>query len=345
MTKARVADFDWANLDFSYHDLPYRYRLEYHNGAWETGQLIEDSNIVLSEAAVVLHYGQETFEGLKAYRRKDGGINLFRPYRNAERINNSAARLMMPEIPTETFVQAAIELVQANQAFVPPYSSGATLYLRPMLIGTSAMVGVKPAQDYIFQIFATPVGPYFKGGLTPTAFVTSTFDRAAPSGTGQAKVGGNYAASLLPGQEAHAAGYSDVVYLDPSTHEFIEELGAANFYGITADGRLLTPKSPSILPSITKYSVLTIAAELGLKVEETQISINDIDQFVEAGAMGTAAVISPVASITHNGVKHVFHSETEPGPLTQAIYKRLTEIQFGDAPAPEADWIVDVPLD
>ena len=306
MGKTQVSDLDWQNLGFEYHDLPYRFRAVYRNGAWEPGELTTDSDFHLSEAAAALHYGQQVFEGLKAYRRPDGGVNLFRPDQNAARMARSADRLRMPAYPTDLFVEAVKQVVAANQEFVPPYGSGATLYIRPLLIGSGPVVGVHPADEYIFNIYVTPVGAYYKGGLTPTAYVTSEYDRAAHGGTGQAKVGGNYAASMLPGEQAHAAGYSDVVYLDPRLHENIEELGSANFFGITKDGRFLTPKSPSILPSITKYSLLALAAEAGLQPEETTISIYDLDQFEEAGAMGTAAVISPVGSITHNGDKHVF---------------------------------------
>lgn len=344
MGKTKVSDLDWQDLGFEYHDLPYRFRAVYRNGAWEPGELTTDSDFHLSEAAAALHYGQQVFEGLKAYRRPDGGVNLFRPDQNAARMARSADRLRMPAYPTDLFVEAVKQVVAANQEFVPPYGSGATLYIRPLLIGSGPVVGVHPADEYIFNIYVTPVGAYYKGGLTPTAYVTSEYDRAAHGGTGQAKVGGNYAASMLPGEQAHAAGYSDVVYLDPRLHENIEELGSANFFGITKDGRFLTPKSPSILPSITKYSLLALAAEAGLQPEETTISIYDLDQFEEAGAMGTAAVISPVGSITHNGDKHVFYSETEVGPKTQALYSRLVGIQFGTESGP-ADWAVDVPLE
>lgn len=343
MAKTRVTDLDWNELGFAYHDLPFRYRAVYRNGQWEPGELTTDSDFHISEASAALHYGQQVFEGLKAYRRPDGGVNLFRPDQNAARMVRSADRLRMPGYPEDLFVKAVQEVVAANQEFVPPYGTGATLYIRPLLIGSGAVVGVHPADEYIFNIYVTPVGAYYKGGLTPTAYVTSEYDRAAHGGTGQAKVGGNYAASMLPGERAHADGYSDVVYLDPRLHENIEELGSANFFGITKDGRFLTPKSPSILPSITKYSLLELAEEAGLKAEETTISIYDLDQFEEAGAMGTAAVISPVGSITHNGNKHVFYSETSVGPKTQALYNRLVGIQFGTETGPDG-WVVDVPL-
>jgi len=343
MTKAKVSDFDWQNLGFEYHDLPYRYRVVFKDGKWEQGKIVEDSNLILSEASASLHYGQQLFEGLKAYRRKDGGINLFRPDMNAARLNASAERLLMQTFPEDQFIEAVKDVVAANHEFVPPYGSGATLYIRPMLIGSSAVVGLQPANEFILNIYVTPVGAYYKGGLTPNAYVTSEYDRAAHGGTGRAKVGGNYAASLLPGHEAKSAGYADVVYLDPRFHETIEELGAANFFGITKNGQFLTPKSPSILPSITKDSLLKLATKQGLVAVETTISIKELDQFVEAGAMGTAAVISPVGSITHQGQKHVFYSETETGPQTQALYDELVGIQFGDLPDPFG-WVVDVPL-
>lgn len=343
MSKVTPADFDWHNLGFEYHDLPYRYRAYYQNGEWSTGGLETESVIPMHEAATGLHYGQNIFEGLKAYRRADGGINLFRPYENAKRLTRSAQRLLMTPVPEEQFVSALKTLVAANADFVPPYGTGASLYLRPYLVGQGPVVGVHPAPEYVFSIYATPVGAYYKGGLQPTAYVTDQYDRAAHGGTGQAKAAGNYAASLLPGTKAKAAGYSDVVYLDPLRHEYIEELGSANFFGITHDGRFLTPKSPSILPSITKYSLLAIAEELGLQAEETEISIHDLDQFAEAGAMGTAAVISPVGSITHEGHKHVFYSETEVGPWTQKLYDRLTSLQVGDS-EDSFGWTVDVPL-
>ncbi|MDF7636798.1 branched-chain amino acid aminotransferase [Leuconostocaceae bacterium ESL0958] len=344
MTKAKAEDLDFDTLGFAYHDLPYRYHAEYHNGQWGPGELSTESNLSMSEAAVALHYGLQAFEGMKAYRRQDGGINLFRPIENAKRLQRSADRLLMEPFPVDRFVEAAKEVVKANQDFVPPYESGGALYLRPLLIDTTPNIGLHGGQDFTFVIFATPVGAYYPGGLTPTSFVTSDFDRAAHGGTGQAKVGGNYAASMLPGKKAHDAGYSDVVYLDPIHHEYIEELGSANFFGITKEGQFQTPKSPSILPSITKFSLLEIAREQGLNPIETSISINDLDQFAEAGAMGTAAVISPVGSITHHGQKHVFYSETEVAPVTQKLYDRLTAIQYGDEEGP-AGWAVDVPLD
>lgn len=344
MTAAQPSDFNWNDLGFEYHELPKRYRAYFKGGVWSAGALETDPEIKVHEAATGLHYGQNIFEGLKAYRRKDGGINLFRPDMNAARFNRSAVRLLMAPLPEDQFVDALKAVVKELQDFVPPYGSGATLYLRPFMFGNGPVVGVHPADEYVFEVYATPVGAYYKGGLTPTAYVTDQFDRAAYGGTGQAKAAGNYGASMLPGDRAHRNGFSDVVYLDPREHKYIEELGSANFFGITKDGRFLTPKSPSILPSVTKYSLLEVAEEVGLKAEETVISIEDLDVFAEAGAMGTAAVISPVGSITHNGEKHVFYSETEVGPWTQKLYDRLTSLQFG-ASADTFGWTVDVPLD
>ncbi|MFD1670498.1 branched-chain amino acid aminotransferase [Agrilactobacillus yilanensis] len=339
----KASEIDWNNLGFDYMDLPYRYIAHYRNGQWEKGQLTEDSTLHMNEGSPILHYGQGAFEGLKAYRTKDGSIQLFRPDRNAKRLHDSAERVLMPPYPEADFIAAAKQVVAANKEFVPPYGTGATLYLRPLLIGVGPNIGVKPADEYIFTIFVMPVGPYFKGGLTPTNFIVMDYDRAAHKGTGQSKVGGNYAASLKAGQYAHEHGFSDAIYLDPIQHEYFEEVGSANFFGITKDGkRFLTPKSPSILPSITKYSLLYLAKDrLGLETEETQISIHDLDQFSEAGACGTAAVISPIGGIQYNDDFHVFYSETETGPVTKRLYDELTGIQFGDVKAPEG-WIYKV---
>lgn len=335
-------EIDWDNLGFSYIKTPFRYVSRWKDGQWDEGTLSEDNTITLHEGSSALHYGQQCFEGMKAYRRKDGGINLFRPDQNSQRLNKSAERLLMPAISEEKFIDAVKQVVKANEAFVPPYESGGTLYLRPLLIGVGEGIGVKAAPEYIFTIFCTPVGAYFKGGLTPTNFIVSEYDRAAPHGTGAAKVGGNYAASLLPGNEAHKKNFSDCIYLDPATHTKIEEVGSANFFGITKDGKFITPYSPSILPSITKYSLLYIAKErLGLEAEESDVRLDELDKFSEAGACGTAAVISPIGGIQNNDEFHVFFSETEVGPVTQKLYKELTGIQFGDVEAPEG-WIVKV---
>ncbi|MDQ0221712.1 branched-chain amino acid aminotransferase [Streptococcus moroccensis] len=336
-------DIDWENLGFNYMKLPYRYIAYYRDGNWEKGELTEDSTLHISESSPALHYGQQAFEGLKAYRTKSGTIQLFRPDENAKRLQRTAERLLMPQVPVDLFVEACKQVTKANDAFVPPYGTGGTLYLRPLLIGVGDIIGVQPAQEYIFTVFAMPVGNYFKGGLTPTNFlVADDFDRAAPYGTGAAKVGGNYAASLLPGKKAKAAGFSDVIYLDPATHTKIEEVGSANFFGITANNEFITPLSPSILPSITKYSLLYLAEHrLGMTPVEGDVYLSDLEKFIEAGACGTAAVISPIGGIQHGDNFHVFYSESEVGPVTRKLYDELTGIQFGDVEAPDG-WIVTI---
>ena len=338
----KALNIDWKNLGFSYIKTDYRFISYWKDGKWDDGEMTTDNKVHISEGSPVLHYGQSCFEGMKAYRTKDGSINLFRPEENAKRMINSCQRLLMPEYPVEKFVEAAKAVVKANEKWVPPYNTGSTLYLRPYLMGVGDNIGVSPATEYIFSIFAMPVGPYFKGGLTPTNFIVSDYDRAAPHGTGAAKVGGNYASSLLPGKEAHDRNFSDCIYLDPATHTKIEEVGSANFFGITKDNRFVTPKSPSILPSITKYSLLYLAEHnLGMQVEEGDVYIDKLDEFSEAGACGTAAVISPIGGIQHGDNFHVFYSETEVGPVTRKLYEELTGIQFGDIEAPEG-WIVKV---
>lgn len=333
-------NLDWKTLGFSYLKTDFRYVSRYKDGKWDDGSLVEDNRLYIEECATALHYGQQSFEGLKAYTTKNGKVQLFRPDQNAKRMNLSADRLLMPHIPEEKFIDACVQVVKANMKWVPPYGTGATLYLRPMLIGVGENIGVKPAPEYIFAVFCMPVGAYFKGGMTPVNFITSEFDRAAPHGTGAAKVGGNYAGSLYPHQLAVEQGFADCIYLDPATHTKIEEVGAANFFGITKDNKFITPKSPSILPSITKYSLMHVAKEyLGMEVEERDVLINNLDEFSEAGACGTAAVISPIGGISHSGKMHVFYSETEVGPVTKKLYDTLTGIQFGEVEAPEG-WLV-----
>ena len=338
----KEVSIDWGNLGFNYIKTDLRYLSHWKDGNWDNGVLTEDNQLHISEGSTALHYGQSCFEGLKAYRTKDGDINLFRPEENAKRMQRSCRRLLMPEVPTDVFIDAVKQVVKANEHYLPPYGTGGTLYIRPFLIGVGDNIGVKPASEYIFSVFCMPVGPYFKGGLTPTNFLVSDYDRAAGRGTGAAKVGGNYAGSLLPGAEAHKRAFSDAIYLDPITHTKIEEVGAANFFGITKDDKFITPESPSILPSITKYSLLYLAEHrLGLTVEQGDVYINQLDQFKEAGACGTAAVISPIGGIQYGDTFHVFYSETEVGPVTKRLYDELVGIQFGDVEAPE-DWIVKV---
>ena len=342
MTKVNVKDIDWNNLGFEYMDLPYRFTSHFKNGEWQDAGLVEDSTLHISEASPVLHYGQAVFEGMKAYRTPEDKVQLFRPDQNAARMKKSCERLLMPAFPEDQFVEAVKSVVKANIDFVPPYGTGATLYLRPLMIGTGSTIGVHPADEYIFTIFAMPVGNYFKGGLSPVNFITSDYDRAAHRGTGQSKVGGNYAASLLPGDEAHKQGFADCVYLDPVEHRKIEEVGSANFFGITKNNIFRTPKSPSILPSITKYSLLWLAENrLGLKAEEADVFVDQLDDYKEAGACGTAAVISPIGGLQHNGKSHVFYSETEVGPITSKLFETLTGIQFGTVEAPEG-WVQTV---
>lgn len=333
---------DWENLGFSYIKTDYRYVSYWKDGQWDEGELTRDNQVHISEGSTALHYGQSCFEGMKAYRAADGSINLFRPYENAERMKRSCERLLMPGFPVERFVEAVRETVQANEQWVPPYGTGSTLYIRPYMIGVGDNIGVRAAPEYLFAIFVTPVGPYFKGGLTPSNFVVTQYDRAAPYGTGASKVGGNYGGSLLPGTEAKKRNFSDAIYLDPATHTKIEEVGSANFFGITHDDKFITPKSPSILPSITKYSLMYLAEHrLGLTVEEGDVYVDQLDRFKEAGACGTAAVISPIGGIQYGDDFHVFYSETEVGPVTKRLYNELIGIQYGDIEAPE-NWVVKV---
>lgn len=340
---SKNVNIDWDKLGFAYSKTDLRYISIWKDGKWDAGKLVKDNNISISEASTSLHYGQQCFEGLKAYRTRDGSIQLFRPDENAKRINRSCERVLMPEIPVDKFVDACLQVVKANEAFVPPYGSGATLYIRPYVIGIGDNLGVGPAPEFLFGVFCCPVGAYFKGGLAPVNFMISeNFDRAAPHGTGADKIGGNYAASLLAHVEATKRGFADCVYLDPATHTNIEEVGAANFFGITKNNVFATPKSPSILPSITKYSLIHIAKEyLKMDVEERVIPIDSLGEFIEAGACGTAAVITPIGGIEYKGKLHVFYSETEVGPITKKLYDTLYGIQFGEVKAPEG-WIVKV---
>ena len=333
---------DWKNLGFSYIKTDYRFIARWKDGKWDNGELTTDSTLHIHEGSTALHYGQQCFEGLKAYRCKDGSINLFRPDQNAKRMQNTCDRLLMPQVPTELFIRACKEVVKANEKWVAPYGTGATLYLRPFVIGVGENIGVRPAPEYLFCVFCCPVGAYFKGGMKPSNFLVTDYDRAAPHGTGGVKVGGNYAASLLPHKLAAKRQFADAIYLDPKTHTKIEEVGAANFFGITRDNKFITPRSDSILPSITKYSLLHLAKErLGMETIEGDVYINELDKFAEAGACGTAAVISPIGGIQYGDDFHVFYSETEVGPITKRLYEELTGIQFGDVEAPEG-WIVKV---
>ncbi|MBM7561058.1 branched-chain amino acid aminotransferase [Fusibacter tunisiensis] len=339
---SKNVSIDWSKLGFSYTKTDLRYISMWKDGKWDAGKLVEDNMISISESSTALHYGQQCFEGLKAYRTPNGEIQLFRPDENAKRMQRSCRRVLMPEIPVDKFIDACMQVVKANEHFVPPYGSGATLYLRPYVIGVGHNIGVKPAPEYLFGVFCVPVGPYFKGGMAPVNFTIADMDRAAPHGTGAAKVGGNYAGSLLPHEEAVKRGFADCIYLDPATHTKIEEVGAANFFGITKDNKFVTPASPSILPSITKYSLMVLAEKyLGMTVEERDCLVEKLDEFVETGACGTAAVITPIGGIEVDGKLHVFHSETEVGPVTKKLYDTLVGIQFGEIEGPEG-WIYKV---
>lgn len=338
--KMEKKNIDWANLGFGYMKTDKRFVSTFKDGAWDEGQLSEDDMITMSECAGVLQYAQTIFEGLKAYTTEDGRIVCFRPDLNAERMAQSAARLEMPVYPEDKFVEAVVETVRANEAYVPPYGSGATLYVRPYMFGINPVIGVKPADEYQFRIFTTPVGPYFKGGVKPLTIRISDFDRAAPHGTGHIKAGLNYAMSLHAIVTAHADGYDENMYLDPGTRTKVEETGGANFLFVTKDNKVVTPKSDSILPSITRRSLMIVAKEyLGLEVEEREVFKDELKDFAECGLCGTAAVISPVGKIVDHGTEICLPSGMSAmGPVTQKLYDTLTGIQMGRLEAP-AGWI------
>ena len=333
-------NIDWANLGFGYHETDQRFVATYKNGSWDEGTLTTDDKVVISECAGVLQYAQTCFEGMKAYTTEDGHIVIFRPDLNGARMEDSCRRLEMPVFPKERFVDAVVQTVKANAAYVPPFGSGATLYIRPYMFGSSAVIGVKPADEYQFRIFTTPVGPYFKGGAKPITIRVSDYDRAAPHGTGHIKAGLNYAMSLYPIMEAHRQGFDENMYLDAATRTKVEETGGANFLFVTKDGKVVTPKSDSILPSITRRSLVTVAKDyLGLEVEEREVFFDEVKDFAECGLCGTAAVISPVGKINDHGKEICFPSGMEKmGPVTQKLYETLTGIQRGRIQAPEG-WI------
>ncbi|MGM9633863.1 MAG: branched-chain amino acid aminotransferase [Alloprevotella sp.] len=327
-------NIDWANLSFGYMPTDYNVRCAYRNGKWGEIEVCSSDTINIHMAATCLHYGQEAFEGQKAFRCPDGKIRIFRLKDNAERLQSTCRGILMPEVPTELFIEMAKKVVKLNERFIPPYESGAALYLRPLLIGTGAQVGVHPADEYLFLIFVTPVGPYFKGGFATTNYVIiREFDRAAPLGTGIYKVGGNYAASLRANKMAHDAGYSCEFYLDAKEKKYIDECGAANFFGIK-DGKYITPKSTSILPSITNKSLQQLAKDLGMTVECRQIPEEELATFEEAGACGTAAVISPIGRIDdmENHKSYVIAKDGKPGPVSEKLYHKLRNIQYGIEP-------------
>ena len=328
-------DIDWHNLGFGY--------VNYKNGAWDNGVITDDDKVVISECAGVLQYSQSCFEGMKAYTTENGHTVIFRPDMNASRMADSCRRLEMPVFPEDKFVEAIAETVRANEDWVPPYGSGASLYIRPYMFGSNPVIGVKPADEYQFRVFTTPVGPYFKGGAKPLTIKVSDFDRAAPHGTGHIKAGLNYAMSLHAIVTAHAEGYAENMYLDPATRTKVEETGGANFLFVTKDGKVVTPKSDSILPSITRRSLVHVAKEyLGLEVEEREVLFDEVKDFAECGLCGTAAVISPVGKIVDHGKEICLPSGMdEMGPVTKKLYETLTGIQMGRIEAPKG-WIYTV---
>ena len=336
-------DIDWSNLGFGYVKTDKRFVANYKNGAWDNGVITDDDKVVISECAGVLQYSQSCFEGMKAYTTENGHTVIFRPDMNASRMADSCRRLEMPVFPEDKFVEAIAETVRANEDWVPPYGSGASLYIRPYMFGSNPVIGVKPADEYQFRVFTTPVGPYFKGGAKPLAIKVSDFDRAAPHGTGHIKAGLNYAMSLHAIVTAHAEGYAENMYLDPATRTKVEETGGANFLFVTKDGKVVTPKSDSILPSITRRSLVHVAKEyLGLEVEEREVLFDEVKDFAECGLCGTAAVISPVGKIVDHGKEICLPSGMdEMGPVTKKLYETLTGIQMGRIEAPKG-WIYTV---
>ena len=336
-------DIDWGSLGFSYMPTDYRFVANFKDGKWSEGELTEDATITMTECAGVLQYAQTCFEGLKAYTTEDGKIVCFRPDLNASRMADSCKRLEMPVFPEDKFIEAVKQVVKANAAWVPPYGSGATLYIRPFMFGSNAVIGVKPADEYQFRMFVTPVGPYFKGGAKPITIRVSDLDRAAPHGTGHIKAGLNYAMSLYNIVDAHNNGFDENMYLDPATRTKVEETGGANFLFVTKDGKIVTPKSGSILPSITRRSLMIVAEKyLGLTVEHREVTLEEVKDMAECGLCGTAAVISPVGKIVNHGEEICFPSGMdEMGPITKKLYDTLTGIQMGTIEAPEG-WVGEI---
>lgn len=329
-----MEQINWSDLSFGYMPTDYNVRCVCKNGVWGELEVSSSPYINIHMAATALHYGQEAFEGMKAFKGRDGRVRIFRMRDNAERLQSSCRGIMMAELPIDKFEEAVLKAVKLNERFIPPYESGASLYIRPLLFGTTAQVGVKPAKDYMFVVFVTPVGPYFKAGFKPTPYaIMRQYDRVAPLGTGTYKVGGNYAASLSAGEKAHDMGYSAVLYLDSKEKKYLDECGPANFFGIRGNS-YITPKSDSILPSITNKSLMTLAEELGMTVERRHIPVEELATFDEAGACGTAAVISPVSRVDDidEGKSYVFSKDGRPGPVCERLYNKLRAIQYGDEP-------------
>ncbi|QMS84198.1 branched-chain amino acid aminotransferase [Candidatus Xianfuyuplasma coldseepsis] len=330
-------------MGYALKETTYSYRAWTKNGVWTTGDLTTDKTITIHEGSNVFHYGQALFEGLKAYKQKDGKVVLFRPEMNYERLQSGLQRIVGPTMPRELFFEAIEQIVKSNVDDIPEYGTQQSLYIRPFVIGHGMNLGVKPSDEYLFSVFCAPVGTYFKGGLEALEFVTTQYDRAATNGMGQVKFAGNYGSSLYPRQLAKDAGYAGVIYLDPATHTKIDEVGAANFFGVTHDNVLVTPKSSSILPSITRKSILYLAEHvLGMKVEERECFIDNIQEFKEAGACGTAAIITPIKAITHKDKRHQF-GDGKVGPTIKKLYDLLLGIYYGDIEAPEG-WIYEVQL-
>ena len=338
-----MKELDWANLPFGYMKTDYNVRIYYRNEQWGELEVCSEETIPMHMAATCLHYGQEAFEGLKAFRGKDGKVRIFRLEENAARLQSTCRGILMPELSTERFKEAILKVVKLNERFIPPYESGASLYIRPLLVGTGAQVGVHPASEYLFVVFVTPVGPYFKGGAKPITIRVSDFDRAAPHGTGHVKAGLNYAMSLHAIVDAHNQGYDENMYLDAATRTKVEETGGANFIFVTKDNKVVTPKSDSILPSITRRSLMYVAKEyLGLEAEEREVKFDEVKDFAECGLCGTAAVISPVGKIVDHGKEICFPSGMdEMGPITKKLYDTLTGIQMGRIEAPKG-WIHEI---
>jgi branched-chain amino acid aminotransferase len=336
------APLDFAKLPFQYQKTDANIRYWFRNGSWSAGELTADEHVPIHIAATCLHYGQEIFEGLKVYERPDGRLQSFRLMENARRCQRSAKKLMMQPVPDELFRDAVQRVVRANRRFVPPYGSGASLYVRPLLLGVSAEVGVKPSKDYLFLVLVTPVGPYYKGGLTPVRLIVEEeIERASPGGVGDVKCGGNYAAGMRGTLPAKERGYAEVLYLDAREKKYLDESGSSNFYAVI--GRTYaTPASPSILPSVTNMSVRQLAQDLGLRVEQRPIAVDELPTFDEAGCLGTAAVITPVESITYRGQDYVYAKGGKAGPITADLYGRLTAIQVGEAPDPYG-WTESIP--
>ncbi|MCP4677581.1 MAG: branched-chain amino acid aminotransferase [Deltaproteobacteria bacterium] len=336
---------DWKNLDFGYHKTDYNLRYTWKDGKWDEGVLTQDEQIPIHIAATCIHYGQEAFEGLKVFKKKNGEAVVFRVDENAKRMARSCEKIYMQPVPEELFIEAVYRVVNANRKYIPPHGTGASLYVRPLVIGTGPQVGVKPADEYLFVLFVTPVGPYFKTGFKPVnLIVEEEYDRAAPNGVGDVKVGGNYAAGLRASTRAKKKGFTEVLYLDAKEKRYIDESGPANFFGITKEGRYITPHSDSILPSITNMSLVTLAEEMGLNPERRPVDIEEIFSFKDAGCCGTAAVITPIGSITYGDRKVVFSEDGEPGETCTALYNKLTAIQLGDEPDTRG-WVRIIPED